>query len=181
MILEVDETFTTKWLSRSSEVRVKVRRWPQSPIGTILLFQNIPTSQSHFKFTVMDVDALQTFGEHPRVPSFHPSPAFPSLPQWRIWDVLGVTVERLWGGVFPVPTRGRVSQNFLDFWVENGAFWCILGAIFADCSNLKLFWLLFFISVFPLRMEKGVWEKGCTPLPRKILTYEWKVARFGAF
>jgi len=31
MILEVDETFTTIWLSRSSEVRVKVRRWPQSP------------------------------------------------------------------------------------------------------------------------------------------------------
>jgi len=23
------------WLSGSSEVRVKVRRWPQSPIGTI--------------------------------------------------------------------------------------------------------------------------------------------------
>jgi len=35
MMLEVDETFTTIWLSRSSEVRVKVRRWPQSPIGTI--------------------------------------------------------------------------------------------------------------------------------------------------
>jgi len=26
MMLEVDETFTTIWLSRSSEVRVKVRR-----------------------------------------------------------------------------------------------------------------------------------------------------------
>jgi len=35
VMLEVDETFTTIWLSRSSEVRVKVRRWPQSPIGTI--------------------------------------------------------------------------------------------------------------------------------------------------
>jgi len=35
IMLEVDETFTTVWLSRSSEVRVKVRRWPQSPIGTI--------------------------------------------------------------------------------------------------------------------------------------------------
>jgi len=34
-MLEVDETFTTIWLSRSSEVRVKVMRWPQSPIGTI--------------------------------------------------------------------------------------------------------------------------------------------------
>jgi len=34
MMLEVDETFT-RWLSRSSEVRVKVRRWPQSPFGTI--------------------------------------------------------------------------------------------------------------------------------------------------
>jgi len=35
MMLEVDETFTTMWLSRSSEVRFKVRRWPQSSIGTI--------------------------------------------------------------------------------------------------------------------------------------------------
>jgi len=37
MMLDIDETFTTIWLSRSSEVRVKVRRWPQSPIGTIFL------------------------------------------------------------------------------------------------------------------------------------------------
>jgi len=28
MMLEVDETFTTIWLLNSSEVRVKVRRWP---------------------------------------------------------------------------------------------------------------------------------------------------------
>jgi len=35
VMLEVDETLTTIRLSRSSEVRVKVRRWPQSPIGTI--------------------------------------------------------------------------------------------------------------------------------------------------
>jgi len=37
MVLDVDETFTTIWLSRSSEVRVKVRRWPQSPVGTIFV------------------------------------------------------------------------------------------------------------------------------------------------
>jgi len=36
-MLEVDETFMTICLSRSSEVRVKVRRWPPSPIGTIFL------------------------------------------------------------------------------------------------------------------------------------------------
>jgi len=36
-MLEVDESFTTIWLSRLSEVRVKLRRWPQSPIGTIFL------------------------------------------------------------------------------------------------------------------------------------------------
>jgi len=35
MMLEVNETFTTIWLWRSSEVRVKVRKWPQSPFGTI--------------------------------------------------------------------------------------------------------------------------------------------------
>jgi len=38
MMLEVDETFMTIWLSRSSEVRVKVRRWPQSPIRTIFAY-----------------------------------------------------------------------------------------------------------------------------------------------
>jgi len=37
MMLEVDETFTTIWLSRSSEERVKVRRWPQSLIGIIFI------------------------------------------------------------------------------------------------------------------------------------------------
>jgi len=35
VMLEVDETFTTIWLSRSSEVRVKVWRWHHSPFGTI--------------------------------------------------------------------------------------------------------------------------------------------------
>jgi len=33
--VKVDEIFTRIWLSRSSEVRVKVRRWPQSPFGAI--------------------------------------------------------------------------------------------------------------------------------------------------
>jgi len=45
MMLEVDETFTTIWLSRSSEVRVKVRRWPQSPIGTIFFVAVCPFLQ----------------------------------------------------------------------------------------------------------------------------------------
>jgi len=38
MMLEVDETFTMIWLSRSSKVRVMVRRWPQSPLGTIFYY-----------------------------------------------------------------------------------------------------------------------------------------------
>jgi len=37
VFVKVDETFTTIWLSRSSKVRVKVRRWLQSPLGTIFL------------------------------------------------------------------------------------------------------------------------------------------------
>jgi len=41
MMLEVDETFTMIWVSRSSEVRVKVRRWPQSPIRTIFTRDSI--------------------------------------------------------------------------------------------------------------------------------------------
>jgi len=40
-MLEVDDSFMTIWLSRLSEVRVKVRRWPQSPIGTIFLNNDI--------------------------------------------------------------------------------------------------------------------------------------------
>jgi len=38
MMLEVNETFMTIWLSRSSEVRVMVRRWPWSTMGTIFYF-----------------------------------------------------------------------------------------------------------------------------------------------
>ena len=36
VFVKVDETFTMIWLSRSSEVRVKVMRWPQSPLGLFL-------------------------------------------------------------------------------------------------------------------------------------------------
>jgi len=36
MMLEVDETFTRIWLSRLSEVRIKVRIWPHSPFIAIL-------------------------------------------------------------------------------------------------------------------------------------------------
>jgi len=35
VFVKVDETFTMIWLSRSFDVRVKVRRWPLSPIWTI--------------------------------------------------------------------------------------------------------------------------------------------------
>jgi len=37
VFVKIDETFMTIWLSRSSEVRVKVRRWPQFPIRTIFI------------------------------------------------------------------------------------------------------------------------------------------------
>jgi len=43
VFVKVDETFTTIWLSGSSEVRVKVRRWPQSPFGTIFLHNTCST------------------------------------------------------------------------------------------------------------------------------------------
>jgi len=45
MFVKVDETFTTIWLSRLSEVRVKVRRWPQSPIMTIFCALHCSVSQ----------------------------------------------------------------------------------------------------------------------------------------
>jgi len=47
VMLEVDETFTIIWLSRSSEVRVKVRRWPHSPFGTIFLLLGLPWTNKH--------------------------------------------------------------------------------------------------------------------------------------
>jgi len=46
-MLEVDKTFITVWLSRSSEVRVKVKRWPQSHIGTIFTVM-LPVTMCHF-------------------------------------------------------------------------------------------------------------------------------------
>jgi len=70
MMLEVDETFKTIWLSRSSEVRVKVRRWPQSPIRTIFTYGSI---SSHFgtiarlPFFCAQFYAFSTFlPDHPR-------------------------------------------------------------------------------------------------------------------
>jgi len=49
VFVKVNETFTMIWLSRSSEVRVKVRRWPQSPIGTIF---EVSTQLTEVKQTV---------------------------------------------------------------------------------------------------------------------------------
>jgi len=43
-------------------------------------------------------------------------------------------------GVSLSPLReGSGRKFFVDFSVKNGTFWCILGAIFADSSNLKLY------------------------------------------
>ena len=57
--VRVDEKFTTIWLSRSSDVRVKVRRWPQSPIGTIIYItdnQWDPAAKSTIaQYTELDV------------------------------------------------------------------------------------------------------------------------------
>jgi len=50
-MLEVDEIFTTIWLSRSSKIRVKVRRWPQSPIGTIFYRLDALTPNQHCRNT----------------------------------------------------------------------------------------------------------------------------------
>ena len=55
----------------------------------------------------------------------------------------------VWGGGVPSLLRtvlGREAvpppRRFLDFGVENGSFWCILGTIYADCSNPILYGLL---------------------------------------
>ena len=55
----------------------------------------------------------------------------------------------VWEGVSPSTLgngSGELAQplprKVLEFQVENGTFWCIPGAIYADCSNLKLYGLL---------------------------------------
>jgi len=62
-MLEVDETFTTIWISRSSEVRVKVRRWPQYPFGTT--FVNVFCCEfNNFNFLIIALRAAQSAGIH---------------------------------------------------------------------------------------------------------------------
>ena len=60
-MLEVDETFKTIWLSRSSDVRVKVRRWPQSPIGTMFTACVLSVEFFHYAFvsSVISLDSFQ--------------------------------------------------------------------------------------------------------------------------
>jgi len=63
MMLEVDETFTTIWLPRSSKVRIKVRWWPLSPIRTIfyLFCLQFRTSVSNFLLSCICI-CSQTVG-----------------------------------------------------------------------------------------------------------------------
>ena len=90
----------------------------------------------------------------------------------------------IWERVLPLSIGGGVSQIFFDFWMENGAFWCLLSAIFAHCSNLQLHLLLCFISyVFLPSTRGGVWEGTVAlyvyvPPPQKIfwhLSRKWRV------
>ena len=65
----------------------------------------------------------------------------PTIYLHEAWGVGG-------GSLFPLGERSAVGampppRKFFDFSVENGAFWCILGAIIADCNNLKFYWLNF--------------------------------------
>jgi len=70
---------------------------------------------------------------------------------------------------------------------KNGTFWCIVGAIFADCSNLKSYQLLCFISVYILsayeccQSIRGRVLGALCPSPENVLTSEWKMALFAAF
>ena len=56
-----------------------------------------------------------------------------------------------------------LPRKFLDFWVENGAFWCILGAIYADCSNLELYGLLPAHQRCAAQLSDGGAPKCCGP------------------
>jgi len=55
IMLDVDETFTMIWLSRSSEIRVKVRRWPQSLVGTIFCIFGWLTLESTLSVTLYSI------------------------------------------------------------------------------------------------------------------------------
>jgi len=137
----------------------------------ILWLQNIPLSQSHFKLQSWASTHFR-HGAREVLPPFFPLPSpLPFLPSvadlgccagggdGRAPKAQGSRHQRLWRGTvwgeFPL-SGGGVTQNVFDLWVGNGVLWCILGATFADCSNLKLYWLLCFISVFPLPTRGGV-------------------------
>jgi len=76
-MLEVDETFTTIWLSRSSEVTAKVRRWPQSPFGTIF-YSRVFTISLHIRLHVFHCLALT--GRHDSI--LRCSSILPAVTSW---------------------------------------------------------------------------------------------------
>jgi len=67
-------------------------------------------------------------------------------------------------GVCPSP------EFFFHFSSENGGFWCILGGVFADCSNQTLYWLLGFTAPSPDPFLSGM---GCVPPPQKMFLRFW--------
>jgi len=80
-----------------------------------------------------------------------------------------------------VPPPETLFQNVLTSELKLVHFLVHSACYFADRSNLKLYLLLCFISVFAPPPSEGVWE-GAVPPPQKffgLLSRKWRV--FGAF
>jgi len=153
-MLEVDETFTTIWLSRSSEVRVTVRRWLQSPIGTIFHVNlRQPSSQqqdlscwcrslmSHECQCYAAVDGIRqrlmshrTSSDQPR-PYHHPMMISWSRPIARYTTAARWLVARCMVTVLRSSAHGQV-QTFVtkrDTWTRPSA-----SSVYRDCSTVNI-------------------------------------------
>jgi len=124
-MLEVNETFTTIWLSRSSEVRVKVRRWPQSPIGTIFykpdaLPATQPTASKHWRHLSVwsEVQIICIWSSwchcYPSLASLKSSMVYlfdTGLPRLYCYPIIIVFMGDSYWKKFPV-----IWQNHNDIW-----------------------------------------------------------------
>ena len=121
MMLEVDETFTTIRLSRSSEVRVKVRRWPQSNFGTMFADS---TQSLVVSVLVWPTSTHSAVSRKRRTKSQHTSVACPHHSSHSISPHRGVsstsTLEA-WGPRSPEGSRS--PEKFCWPYVQICSFW----------------------------------------------------------
>jgi len=109
----------TIWLSRSSEVRVKVRRWPQSPIGTIFYFSHVHSAKYLFVLLLLRrlIRLNVRYCTHCHIPHPYrndhlPGPKlFHMGDQWRHQDVARLLYGKAGPANFRHAIRGLASVS----------------------------------------------------------------------